>query len=229
MIDIVAAVDAAKERKIEIWPCRSNRASSMGDPCERRLVYERTSWNKKALHDVGLQYIFDLGKEQESIALSDLREAGLQVVEQQRPFDWPQYEISGHIDCKVAVNGNRPFPLEIKGLSPWIFASIDSIADMHTAKQTWARKMPAQLTLYLLMDNQEEGAFLFKNKLTGRLKQIPLSLDYAYGEALLQKAERINKHMREGTLPDHTTEQSLCEDCSFSHICLPESTGPHPL
>jgi len=193
----------------------------MGDPCLRRLVYERTSWQAKALHDVGLQYIFDLGKEQEKIVLDDLREAGLDVVEQQRPFDWTQYEISGRVDCKISVNGST-IPVEIKGLSPWIWESLNSVADMFAAKQVWARKMPAQLTLYLLMDNKEEGLFLFKNKVTGRLKQIPMYIDYLYGEELIRKAETINKHMAKDTLPDRTTEQALCEDCSFAHICLPE-------
>jgi CRISPR/Cas system-associated exonuclease Cas4 (RecB family) len=221
MIDLIAAVDAAKQKRIVIWPIRTNRASNMGDPCLRRLVYERTAWQSKKLHDLGLQYIFDLGREQEEAVLRDLSEAGIRVVEQQRPFDWERYQISGHIDGRVVSNGNS-IPIEIKGFSPWNWGAINSVADMLHSKAVYMQKYPAQMTLYLLMDNKEEGAFLLRNKTTGRLKQIPITLDYEYGEALIKQAEAINKHIAEDTLPDHAENQALCDDCSFDHICLPE-------
>jgi len=116
MIDIVAKVNDYKQSKLKIWPCHSNRASALGDECERKLVLMRTSWDKALLKEVEFVYVCDEGNNQEQAVLNDLRSAGLTITEQQRPFSWPEHQISGMIDAKVK-DDIFSIPLEIKSMS----------------------------------------------------------------------------------------------------------------
>lgn len=221
MIDVVQAILEAKTKKIKLWPVNSNRASEMGHPCERYLVYLRTRGEDRVLHDVNLQFIFDDGNLHEEGVLKDLKEAGFKIIEQQRAFEWKKYQITGMIDAKV-LDGDKAIPIEIKSFNPHIWEKVNSVQDMQRSKFVFLRKYPAQLTLYLIMDEKEEGLFILKNKVNGRLKQIPIFLDYEYAEGLIQKAERINLHVQAGTLPERIPwEDGACEYCPFGHICLP--------
>jgi len=222
---IVEKVLETKERKIKQWPVNSNRASELGHECLRYLVLNRTRWQEKTLHDAHLQMIFDMGKMVEDSVMQDLREAGFTIVEQQRPFSWVKYQITGSIDCKIAIDG-KAYPTEIKSAAPYSFDSINSIEDMRRHKWHYMRKYPAQLTLYLLMDGKERGLFIFKNKSTGGLKEIWLDLEYDFAESLIKKAEAINKHVADGTLPEPMEyQEDACGGCPFLHICLPERIG----
>jgi len=222
---IVEKVLEAKARKIKQWPVNSNRASELGNECLKYLVLNRTRWEEKTLHDAKLQMIFDMGKMVEESVMQDLREAGFVIVEQQRPFSWAKYQITGSIDCKIAIDG-KTYPTEIKSAAPFSFNSINSIEDMKRHKWHYMRKYPAQLTLYLLMDGKDRGLFIFKNKSTGELKEIFLDLDYDFAESLIKKAEAINKHVAEGTLPEPMEySEEICADCPFVHLCLPDRIG----
>jgi len=222
---IVEKVLEAKARKIKQWPVNSNRASELGHECLKYLVLNRTRWEEKTLHNAKLQMIFDMGKMVEESVMQDLREAGFVIVEQQRPFSWAKYQITGSIDCKIAIDG-KTYPTEIKSAAPFSFNSINSIEDMKRHKWHYMRKYPAQLTLYLLMDGKDRGLFIFKNKSTGELKEIFLDLDYDFAESLIKKAEAINKHVAEGTLPEPMEySEEICADCPFVHLCLPDRIG----
>ena len=219
---IIEKVFECKKSKMKQWPVRSNRASELGHECLRYLVFNRTRWQEKALPDPRLQIIFEEGNLHEQKVLQDIQEAGFQVVEQQRPFEWKEYQITGHIDAKVVTNG-KAIPLEIKSASPYSFNSINSLQDLYNGKYPYLRRYPAQMTLYLLMDEKEEGLFIFKNKATGELKEISMKLNYDLGETLLQKAEAINKHVANGTIPEPIEyDEENCGSCGFLHICLPE-------
>jgi hypothetical protein len=244
---IVEKVLEAKTRKIKQWPVTANRASELGHPCLRYLVLLRTRWQEKTLHDARVQMIFDMGNAVEELVYRDLKEAGFMIVEQQRPFSWQEYQTTGRIDfklgltladlqsdrvpadvlAKLAEQGSTAVvPTEVKSAAPNVFASINSIQDMLHHKYVYMRKYPGQLTLYLIMDGKEVGLFLFKNKSTGELKEIWMILDYDYAESLVQKAEAINKHVAERTLPDPMEyNEDICQDCGFVHICLPDRIG----
>jgi len=222
---IVEQVLEAKQAKIKQWPVNSNRASELGHECLRYLVLNRTRWQEKVLHGARLQMIFDMGKWVEEAVYQDLREAGVVVVEQQRPFSWAAYQITGSIDCKLAVNG-CVYPCEIKSAAPAAFDSIHSIEDMRRHKWAYMRRYPAQLTLYLLLDGKDQGLFLFKNKSTGELREIWMDMDYAFAETLIQKAEAINAHVAGGTVPDPMEyDDRVCSECAYAHICLPDRMG----
>jgi len=222
---IIEKVISLKQSHIKQYPVNANSASNLGHPCVRYLVLLRTRWQEKPLHNVDLQFIFDEGKLHETAVLKELTEAGHQVIEQQRAFSWPEYQITGHIDAKVALNG-EVYPIEIKSASNFSFQKINSISDMFSSNYLYMRKYPDQLTLYLLMDNKEQGFFIFKNKQTGQLKEIPLTLDYDRGETLIKRAEAINLHIAQSTpLPEIEAvdySEDVCGQCDFIHICLPE-------
>jgi CRISPR/Cas system-associated exonuclease Cas4 (RecB family) len=167
---------------------------------------------------------FDIGNIMEPAILRDIQDAGFQVIEQQRSFSWPEYQITGHLDAKVIINGEA-IPLEIKTSSPYVFKSINSIHDLTNGKYGYLRKYPAQLTLYCLMGNHDRGIFIFKDKSSGAMKEIEMPLDYELGESLLKRAEAINAHVVAGTMPEPISEEMWCEGCPFAHICLPEQIG----
>lgn len=219
---IVESIIELKKSHIKQWPVNSNRASNLGHECLRYLVYERTRWQEKTLHGVELQTIFEEGNLHETAVLRDLQDAGFQVIEQQRAFQWSEYNITGHIDAKVLIEGIA-VPIEIKSCSPWIFQNIETAADLYNGKYHHLRMYPAQMTLYLLMDNKDYGLFIFKNKSNGQLKEVRMDLDYELGERLLQKAEQINQHVSADTIPPHCDyDESVCGQCGYLHICLPD-------
>lgn len=212
-----------KDEKRKVFPCHTNRASEIGHDCLRFLVLNRTRWQDKQLHDVELQFIFDEGIVQERAVEDTLREAGFELSNQQRASFEHHQNISGHIDGflghKVLIPD--PIPYEIKGLSDWNWGSINSYEDMKNSKQWYIRKYPAQLQIYLYMNEKEIGIYILKNKGTGRLKFIPVTLDYEYVETLLQKAEKINAYVSSGEIPNETTSDiKVCESCAFNHICF---------
>jgi CRISPR/Cas system-associated exonuclease Cas4 (RecB family) len=222
---IVEKVYEYKRSQIKQYPVNANRASSLGHPCTRYLVFDRTRWEEKTLHNERLQMIFDLGNDIEQRVLKDLTEAGLSIIEQQRSFSWPEYQITGHIDAKCLIDA-KAYPLEIKSTSPFVFDKINSIDDMLKSKYAYMKAYPGQMMLYLLMDNKERGFFLLKNKVTGAMKEIPVDLDYDIGEALLQKATAINTHVANKTLPDPIEyDENVCSDCGYNHICTPDRIG----
>ncbi len=222
---IVEKVDESIAKQIEQWPVRSNRASELGHECLRYLVLNRTRWQEKSLHDIRLQRIFNLGNEFEDIVMKELRQAGFRINEQQRGLSMPEQEITGSIDGSIIIDG-QAYPLEVKSSSDYAFNSINTVEDIKNHKYPYMRRYISQLTLYLLMKNQEKGVLLFKNKTTGQLKEIWLTLDYELGEQLLKKAESVNKHVKEGTLPDPIEyDEMMCGDCAYRHICLPDMIG----
>jgi len=214
-----------KRSQIKQYPVNANRASQLGHPCTRYLVFERTKWQEKTLHDERLQMVFDLGNDMEARVLKDLTEAGLTIIEQQRSFSWPEYQITGHIDAKCLIDGTA-YPIEIKSMSPFAYDKTNSVQDMLKSKYAYMRSYPAQMMLYLLMDNKEKGFFICKNKTSGAMKEIPVELDYDMGESLLQKATVINTHVANKTLPDPIEyDENVCSECGYVHICTPDRIG----
>lgn len=182
MINIVEIVDNYKKRSRKIFPCHTNRASSIGHPCIRYLVYCRTHWQTQSLPDVGLQYIFDEGNTHEDAVLSLLQKAGLRLIDQQRAYEFKQFKITAHIDTKLIktstdeckscgcvshseIGPNTPsIPLEIKSSEPYTWAKMETPEDMINSNKIWWRKYPAQIQLYISMSYGIEGDKIGKIK-----------------------------------------------------------------
>lgn len=224
-MEIIQRVLEAKEREIRVSPCLSNRASELGHSCERYLVYCRTRNELRKKPSVDLQFIFDAGNAVEQAATEELKKAGFKIIQQQRDYEWKKFNITGHLDFKISIpeNGDKAYPVEVKSLNQFDWEKINTLKDMFESKKYWIKKWPAQLTLYLLLSEEEWGLFYLKNKQSYRPKAIWMELDLEYGESLLKKAERINNHVAEGTLPERISgENGVCDSCDFLHLCMPD-------
>ncbi len=239
-------IDDFKSSEIEQWPVRSNRASLMGHPCARFLTYNRVAWKHAKLHGIDAQYVFDEGKRSELHAMEDLRKAGYTVIEGQRSFDWHDKQISGSIDGKILLPKGHPHPravpLEIKSTNPYDWERIESVEDLVRSHRLWLRQIPAQLTAYLLMNGTEEiGCLALRNRVNGRIKTMPVVLDYSLGEELVAKAERVNAAVAaiyaaggipaSGIIPPDVEtlfperipyDADICGRCAYVHLCLPD-------
>lgn len=231
MIDLVTRLDEATAKRIQIWPHPNNRASDAGHPCERYLVAARTHTDKMALHSVGLQRIFDEGKAQEKALLREIEDAGVEVVEQQRPFEWKKFNLTGHIEGQIK-DEKELTPLELKSCSANSFRAVKKMSglDFLKAKQSWLRKYPAQIFCYLMMIGKEAGIMLFKNKQSNEKHQVNFFLDnegLEYTESILQKLTRVNAHVKAGTLPEAKLIDE-CKGCPFcATLCFPgQDYGP---
>ncbi len=221
--DIVSDCDNAISKEIKRYACHVNRASAIGDICERKLVYERTHWQEKKLHDAGLEYIFRIGNQLETPVLRLIEDAGFEVTRQQEPFLYKQNNktlLSGHIDGVLVDANNEKYVLEVKTMHPAIWQSMESVRDFE--RHHWTKKYPWQLTMYMFGLEIPQATWILVNKSSGRLKQINYTLDYDFAEKILQRCERINNHVENGTLPDYLQgNPDYCESCPFLGICTP--------
>ncbi|MDE2105010.1 MAG: PD-(D/E)XK nuclease family protein, partial [Patescibacteria group bacterium] len=212
----------------------TNRASSLGHPCERNLTYARVASDKRQKPTVAQQRRFQDGDLHEKAVLRILEDAGerlgFRIVDRQRdlsedPF-FKKHQISGHPDALVAAGGEA-YPIDVKSCSPFVFQQLSTLQDMQRHKHAYVRAYPAQIQLYLLGTGHPQGAFLLKDKASGEPKQITAELDYQYAEDLVQKADRINAHVAAGTLPPPIDDAAVCQDCPFRVICPADiSFGP---
>lgn len=227
-IDVCKALDELMESRIKIYPCYSNRASALGDDCERKLVYSRTHWEHAVKHEKDLEYIFQEGRNQEELMIRDLISAGFRITNQQQSFTWREHQITGSHDGLITDGVIDPIPFDIKSMSPFMWDSIDT-SSLESAvnslkKKPWTRKYLGQILLYCLMQNIEYGMIIFKNKSNGKPKQIiiPLFEFLDVAEELVLRADRINSHIIEGTIPECVEDTKYCKNCPFVTTCMPD-------
>ncbi len=224
LINIPSIVKEYLQKERKSWAPNCNYASSAGHPCVRNLVYQRLNWQEKLLPPAERLLIFREGNMHEEAILRLLGDAGLTVVEQQRPFEWKQLNVRGKIDGRIKGNG-RLIPLEVKSCNQFDFEAINSVEDLRNSAKFWVRGYYDQFQLYLFMSNEPDGILLFKNKQSGALKQFVIPIDYEYAEKIAKKMELVNKHVADETYPDRITDKSVCQYCDFRHICLPDEAS----
>ncbi len=221
-------------------PCHTNRASSLGEGCVRRLVYDRTRWQDALEPSDDLKLIFQEGDKHERAVLMDLSYAGFTVIEQQVSLEWPEHQITGHVDAVVVdQETGEAYPLDIKSMSAHIwdqsFQRGGGVYEWSEVREAfnwrpWLKKYQPQITLYCLMKNCPAGILLCVNKGTGALAQVNVELDYELGEALLRKAGEVNRHVAAGTLPERIPfDDNVCPRCPYYTICLPDHAGRDPI
>jgi len=221
MISVIEKLDEYMEKRRAVRPCHVNNASSAGHPCERFLVYCRLNWKDKALPNLGLQYIFEEGNIHEQAVLRLLSQVGFIVIESQRSCDWPDLEVTGHIDGEIQLDGDL-LPLEIKTSNQFTWEKLNTQEDLKASDKIWVKRWYGQLQMYLWMMSKPKGVLLLKNKQTGQLKQIDIEIDMDYSDALVKKLQSVNAHIKAKTYPQRITDRSACQGCDFRHICLPD-------
>jgi CRISPR/Cas system-associated exonuclease Cas4 (RecB family) len=230
--EISKEVDSLMATKIKTYRAATNRSSSIGDCCMRRLVYLRTMGDKAKPHDVSLQYIFEMGNVLERPVIRWLEDAGYEVSQQQRDFAYPdkgEALVTGHIDCILERDGQR-WVTDIKTTSPFVWQKLQTgIVSRYPFSEfgvgAWMGKYPAQLQLYMFGLEIPQGLFIFVNKTSGQIKTIGMELDYGYVEGILKKAASVNDHVKKDTMPDYPDDTTACNDCPFFEICRPPTIG----
>lgn len=215
--------------KIRQYPQHTNRASSIGHGCERYLYYSRVNWADRNPHSPDLQGIFDIGNKIEEVLVDEIiaicRKIGVVGTEkiffagQQTSFHDKTANISGHIDGAIVV-GERSFPVEFKSVNQNKFPSLKTVEDLRTDSRWYVRGYYDQMQSYLYLFNQPLGLIIFKCKGTGAINVIPVELDFAYYESVLQKAERVNRAVEAGTPPERNIDFDICPECAFKKICF---------
>ena len=209
-----------------VSPARSNRASSLGDACDRKLVYARTAWRHAAPPDVSLQMIFEDGIAQEKAWAMRMMDAGFDLDKSQQSLEWPEYQISGHIDGRIRIPGDdASYLYEFKSMSAFGYQRTREWRDFLLSP--YYHHYPAQISAYLLMNNEDTGLFILTAR--GQFRVLPVEVDYQYAESVLQQAERVNQHIENGTLPDQITKDfhgipayKFCEICPYLGHCAPD-------
>jgi len=237
MIDMQSALSSFLQTKKKVYPCHVNRISGLDDPCERRLFYKRSAWDKSEPISDGLQGVFETGSVLEpvieriisevgQISRPQFRIVGTQSSTKDKLFD--QYNISGTIDGFLQTKDGDKWStvavIDIKTSSPNVYPQLNSYDDL--VRYPWTRKYRGQLMLYSLAHNIDKCAILFVNK--GNLydmKLIMFDLDMGYAEKLLQKAGRINQAIQLNVAPDKINDPDECPRCEFCSYCMPEYTA----
>lgn len=221
--DIVKRLDKETMSHIRLSTHALNRASEAGwvDECLRFLVLARLQPQDRFPVDIGLQRIFLEGNKQEKLMRVELEEAGYEIVQTQRDLHWAKFQLSGHIDGLIVIDGKQ-VPLEIKSCNPNIFTTISKITDVKqllVSSKPWLRGYPAQIMLYMLLMNKDEGIILFKCKSTGQKHQINVTLDYEYTEKILKGLEKVNDYVARKKLPV-AKRCEACDRCGFARsVC----------
>ena len=240
--EVIERIKYGKKRKIKVNPVHVVRASEIGHPCERYLVYCITQWEQRTPHSPETEMMFEGGRVVEDLAVKDFEEAGFKVYrpEPDKAIMSDVARITGHIDIRVdfanlpkipGLNQDIPQPEisepiiitgEIKGLNLYDWGSLDCLEDFFSSNKVWIRKYPAQLEMYLDMKDEDLGFFYLKSIPGFRPKFIWIFRDKGYVAELKNKALRVERHVADGTLPSTINEPKVCQYCGFLHICLPE-------
>jgi hypothetical protein len=221
---ILERIYEGKRKNIHQYPQHVVRASEIGHPCTRYLVYSITNWQDKAPHDAGLEFVFEGGRAVEDMAIKDFEDAGFKVYrpEPDKAIMESKPRITGHIDIRVDFGDNKVFTGEIKGLQIYDWEKLNSLEDFFKSRKPWIKKYPAQLMTYLYIKGEEMGFFYLKSIPRFQPKFIWVDLDLAYMESILKKAESVEIHVENKTFPDRIDDIEICETCTFKHICLPD-------
>jgi CRISPR/Cas system-associated exonuclease Cas4 (RecB family) len=222
--EIIDKIIEGKAKKIKVYPQYVTRASEVGHPCERYLVYSITNWADRTPYEPELQFIFEGGNMVEDMAVKDFEEAGFKVYrgEPDKALANRKPAMTGHYDFRVDFGDGKPKTIECKGLSKYDWDYLNTYEDFFTSKKVYIRKYPAQLQMYLYFKAEDLGYFYLKSIPAFQPKLIPVRLDYDFVEEILQKTERVENHVKDRTLPERINDLDVCTRCAFFNLCLPE-------
>ena len=209
------------QEKCVVYPQNNLRCSSIGHPCWRYVYLSITNWEDKPAPDATLQGIFGIGNALEDYVIERIKEAGFEVfTPTQRSFRIDPEGITGREDLRIKdPETGELIPVEIKSLTPFDFDKLNLFEDFVNNKKAHIRAYAAQIQLYMLKFGKEYGFFALINKLTGQIKFIRVEFDYEYCGKILDKADFINKCLKDKTPPDACDEIGFCENCNLAHIC----------
>ena len=215
-------LDASMRSGWHAAPALVNRASEIGHKCAWHLYGTRKHWERRAMPDLAGMYRMNEGSYHEDRVRQTLFPLGFEIVGSQRAFMWPDYQISGHIDGTIQRDDLR-IVVEIKALAQ----SFSTVGEM--LESWWAHRYPAQLAVYMLMDDCKNGLFICKNRTNGQMSFIPIDLldnkILEIAEAALKRCEEVNHALATETEPSRIPyDPDICGHCDFQSICDPKKS-----
>lgn len=208
------------EKLINTRPSHSNRASRLGHPCERYLVYCRLNWEEEEPMTTKTIQKLNEGNIQERAVVELFQQIGFSVNNQQKSYHWKKYNITGHGDgILYEYITQEELMAEIKSTNPHTFDTINSVDDFN--KKWWTKVWTDQMQTYMILEGKDRSCMVLKNRDNGQIKIFMLELDYDKAEQLLQKAERVNEYVASETYPERLNRTDVCEMCSFKLLCKP--------
>lgn len=224
--EILEAIDRYYLDSNKQHPCTSNRASEIGHPCDKYLVHARLDYEKAKQPDLGLIKIFEEGYIQELAVITMLQSqnVGYRIYNQNQTFPANEHQITGHVDGKIVdLKTDKGVYFDVKTLNPFIFNKINTIDDFDY--KYWTLKWYAQAQIYMYLLGEQIFYFLIKNKSSGEIKIIECERKEKTIELLIEKAKRINRHVKKKKYPRGLGDLEICTTCKFLHLCLPEMTN----
>ncbi len=202
-------------------PRASIWASSLPDPCDLRLVLWSTDGEKAKPLEVEVLGKLAEGHAQEGAFDLWAREAGFEVYRDPpgRKARWQEFGIAGRTDRWIGLPGTPPTLVEFKApATAWQFEKCLSLESMLADR--WTRKWVVQLLLYILIEEPRDGEGLLVVKRPGHRSYLThvvrLSDHLDLAEEALSQAQRVRRHLAEGTKPDHLVgSPGECRRCPF--------------
>ena len=197
-----------------------NRASTIGHPCLRHLVFWRTRWQEAELPNLRLLLLYEEGRKQEKLVLQELQDAGIEVFQTQRDFFSPTLQLIGHIDGLIKC-GQNVLPIEVKSVAPTTFHRVNSYQDMLKSPRFWEKMWAWQVQAYILLAEVKEIVLILKNKVSGDLKDISIPKDDDMIAAIERRCNIVNEAVREKReleIPEELDEE-VCKECPFLTVC----------
>lgn len=233
--DIAARIQKKMDGSKARFNWSSNRASGLGDPCLRRIVLFRTRGAEAAPFPDRAVAAMGRGRLLEGPVCRYLEELGIELIEGGVPLARNDYQIGTRLDRVLIWNGKR-YVFELKTMVGHLFNTINCAQDLKDNRSPYVRRYYDQIQPYILLGSNDvvaklepAGVFFLYDVAGGRMKAIPIPLDYDRGEHLLDRAEESNGHVAAGTLPDYLTTGNAIEDATvclrcdfFGRSCFPK-------
>jgi len=217
------------ESEISTDPPSAWRASALGNPCDRALVWAFTKPEQIAPYSYRLQAIFNEGKLHHADVYEKLERRKYKVHRESRKtvrFKFGNCVISGRMDGAISGYKDERYEpawsLEIKSAQDYAWQRYDTIADVNASDYWRTAGYATQLNVYNFLEDLPHGVLVMKSKSTGLLKVIPAPLDYERAEAVLQRVERLQGMVdRKEDPPPILWSATTCGQCPFKAVCYP--------
>lgn len=230
-VDVLAAeITAARQKQLEskIGAPYNREILWFGDihSCDRHNYYSMVEGSQRLRWDSFVQAKLDAGKEWELLIKKELLSLGYEPLLANETVEIKNKHgrvlARGKTDLSLADPSDRRkhYPVEIKCMQTHMFSAINSWKDL--LRNPWTEKYLRQLMLYLYGKNIDQGLFLL-NDFQGHWKLIPVYLDYAMCEDILQKIETAIAGRESGVAPNRIPyDNALCGRCQFASVCIPD-------
>ena len=215
------------------------RSSSLGEPCLRRLYYERIGEKKKDI-DINVNGKFHIGNElEEDAKRAALEGKGWRIEQSQVTFEYFDSDKTllyrGHPDglCTHPLYPGRRWVFDIKSAAAGIWQQLprDPFECARFLERVenkpWLLKYVPQICSYMLsMEQQQEefdgGILIFVNKDNSRIKCAFVELTTERARWIVRRCRRINNFVESNTIPQYATNPKTCELCPYLKVtCNP--------